>query len=122
MWPLGAEPWLPPSWRRYKLIPPPSENCPDIADFSGTRIQITSVFNNSILTHPPGQVNLPSIPITASGGQGKYYWFLNKKPVATIAPGTSGTIPMPSPGTYQLSVADDTGNFDMIHFEVMSLD
>ena len=122
VWPQAAEPWLPPSWRRYKLIPPPSKNCPDLADFSDNFVQITSVFNNSILTRPPGLVTPPSIPITASGSQGKQYWFLNKKLVATIAPGTSGSLPMPGPGIYQLSIADETGNFDLVNFEVISLD
>ncbi len=122
VWPQGAEPWLPPLWRRHKRIPPPSKNCPDIAHFPANEVQITSIFNNSILTRPSGQAFPSSIPITASGGQGKYYWFLNKKPVATIAQGNSGLLPMPQPGTYQLSVVDETGNFDVIHFEVMSLE
>jgi len=42
--------------------------------------------------------------------------------VATIDVGSSGVLPMPPPGAYQLSVADETGNFDVIHFEVMSMD
>ena len=122
LWPQGAEPWLPPSWKRHKLIPPSSENCPDLANFSGTQLQITSVFDNSILTRQPGQITPASIPIKASGGQGKLYWFLNKKQVSTIDSGNSGVLPMPLPGIYQLSVADETGNFDVVHFEVMSLD
>ncbi|CCK80673.1 penicillin-binding protein 1C [Desulfobacula toluolica] len=122
VWPQGAEPWLPPSWRRNKLIAPPSQKCPDLASFPGNPVQITSVFNNSILTRPPGQATPPSIPITALGGQGKYYWFLNKKLVAVINPGSAGVLPMPLPGTYQLSVADEAGSFDVIDFEVISMD
>lgn len=122
VWPQDAEPWLPLAWRQHRLIPPPSDQCPQIADFQGNRIRIISIFNGSILTRPPGQSALPNIPIQAVGGQGKTHWFLNRHPVAAIAPGNAGTLPMPPPGQYQLSVADEAGNFDLIHFEVMSLD
>jgi len=122
LWPQEAEPWLPAAWKQQRLIPPPAKNCPDIADFTDNFIQITSVFNNSILTRPPGMFPPPSIPLTALGSQGKQYWFLNKKIVATITPGGAGSLPMPLPGTYQLSIADETGRFDIVNFEVMSLD
>lgn len=39
-----------------------------------------------------------------------------------INPGSFGVLPMPLPGTYQLSVTDETGSFDVIDVEVISLD
>ncbi len=121
-WPLPAEPWLPKGWTQDRLIPLPSKNCPDLEDFSTGHIQITSVFNHSTLTRPTGQASNPSIPLQAMGGKGDQIWFLDQKPVARLAQNSEGTLPMPAPGAYQLSVADEAGHFDMVHFEVISLD
>jgi len=119
VWPVGAEPWLPKSWRREHLIPPPSAACPDIADFPGNPIQITSILNNSILARSPGQGSMPSIELAAQGGKKNYHWFLNGRPVKTIPKGQVTFLTLPQPGAYQLAVADEAGNSDVIHFEIL---
>lgn len=118
VWPGSLEPWLPKPWQRKQLLPPASDACPDLAMLLGNSLQITSVAPDSILTRPPGQVSLPSLEMAALGGQGRYHWFLNKKPVAVVQNGNTGFLPLPMPGRYQLVVADEQGNSDRVNFEV----
>ena len=118
LWPKSAEPWLPITWRRSHLIPPPSENCPDIAPLYGNSIKIISVSDQSILTIPPGQKKMPRIPLETLGGDGHLYWFLNRTPLKNV--NASGFL-MPGPGAYELAVMDENGNCDKISFQIISL-
>ncbi|MCP4021656.1 MAG: penicillin-binding protein 1C [Desulfobacteraceae bacterium] len=120
LWPVSVTPWLPTLWRNDKIIPPPSKECPDIARYLGGSIHITSVTNDSILTRTPGQTDTPSIALATLGSQGKSVWFLNGKQVAVVPQGDSGLMDMPLPGSYQLAVADEHGNTDMVDFKVIS--
>lgn len=52
---------------------------------------------------------------------GRRHWFLNAEPIAVLPAGSTGTVPLPPPGAYQLAVADDKGHVDMVHFTIMSL-
>lgn len=120
-WPTEAHPFIPRAWHLDRLVPPPSEKCPDLARIQGSPMQITSIADNSILSSPTGNPAGVSIPLSVLGSHGKTYWFLNRRPVASLAPGTAGTLPLPPPGAYQLSAADETGNFDVINFQVMDI-
>jgi penicillin-binding protein 1C len=122
VWPAAAEPWLPRSWKAENIIPDASPDCPDIAPLTGTRIHITSIFPGSVISRPPGQTAVPDIPLSALGGSGRLHWFLNGEPVAVHPAGSTGAIALPSPGAYQLAVADDKGHVDMVRFTVLSLD
>ncbi len=122
LWPWGAEPWLPAKWRRNRLIPPVSPRCPDLAPMAGSRIRIISVSDASLLTSPPGQDISPMIPLETQGGQGRLYWFLNRRPLHGNDQKTQVAgkfMSMPGPGTYQLAVMDEAGNSDMVTFKVI---
>ncbi|MFH2094014.1 MAG: penicillin-binding protein 1C [Pseudomonadota bacterium] len=120
LWPMAAEPFLPKSWRRKHQIPPPSPECPDLADFPDNPVQITSITHKSILTRPPGQKTQPSIELLARGGHGKYHWFLNGIPLQKSSSEHTAFLTLPQPGTYQLAVADEEANSDVIDFEVIT--
>ncbi|MDX2439504.1 MAG: penicillin-binding protein 1C, partial [Desulfobacterales bacterium] len=115
LWPRSSEPWLPAKWRRNRLIPPVSDRCPDLAPLA-SRLQIISVSNYSLLTCPPGQKKAPLIPLEILGGQGRLYWFLNRRPLE----GNVKTMALPAPGTYQLAVMDELGNGDRVTFRVIA--
>ncbi len=119
LWPKSLDPWLPNYWRRHRLIPEASPQCPDMAAIEGNRLEITGIQDRGVLTRTPGQQSPPALPLTSIGGNGKQHWFLNQQPVGIIMTGTSGTCPMPLPGAYQLAVLDESGNSDFIEFEVI---
>lgn len=132
LWPWAAEPWLPGKWRRNRLIPKASAQCPDLAPITDNRLRIISISNDSLLTSPPGQAESPLIPLKTLGSQGQLYWFLNRRPLnedkGENKEGNNGDkkritqhfMPMPAPGTYQLAVMDRSGNSDMVNFRVIS--
>ncbi len=119
VWPLDAEPWLPKSWRRARLIPPPSSACPNLVQFLGDTIQITSITDNSILSRPPGETSIPTLELNAQGGHGYYHWFLNGRPMRKVSAGQPAFLTMPLPGAHQLAVTDEDGNSDIIDFQVV---
>ena len=128
LWPWAAEPWLPGKWRRNRLIPKISPQCPDLAPITDNRLRITSISNDSLLTSPPGQAQSPLIPLETLGSQGQLFWFLNRRPLDENKDihhvGKNRVIPhfmpMPAPGTYQLAVMDTSGNSDMVTFRVIA--
>ncbi len=120
-WPPEAEPFIPKAWRQIRLIPPASDRCPDLLPYFSSPLQITSVFNNSILSCPADESAAPAIPLTVTGGRGKTFWFLNREPKAVLPQGVSGTLPLPLPGAYQLSVADESGSVDAVQFTVIDI-
>ena len=54
----------------------------------------------------------PSVPLVASGGEGRYHWYLDGRYLHTSPPVT--TTELSSRGTHQLLVVDDAGNLDKI--------
>ncbi|MBU0972776.1 MAG: penicillin-binding protein 1C, partial [Proteobacteria bacterium] len=132
LWPWAAEPWIPGKWRRNRLIPKISPQCPDLSPITDNRLRITSISNDSLLTSPPGQAQSPLIPLETLGGQGRLYWFLNRRPLdenkdenkdihqSDANRVTPHFMPMPAPGTYQLAVMDTAGNSDMVNFRVIA--
>lgn len=118
VWPIEAEPFIKKSWQRKNLIPSPSGLCPDLTNTPVSMIRITSIQHQSRLKKPPGNKNELSIELTAQGGQGKYHWFLNGKPVTISHQHRVAFMPLPDPGKYQLAVTDQAGQTDMIQFEV----
>ncbi len=67
------------------------------------------------------------IPLETQGGQGRLYWFLNRRPLEgndkknPKKNRTNGKfMSMPGPGTYQLAVMDEAGNSDMVTFKVIA--
>ena len=120
LWPESVEPWLPPQWQRRNRVPPASPRCPDLAPLPENQLQIISVGDGSVLSRPPGQASLPSIPLKIIGSNDTVHWFLNREPVAVIKNGQTGTLPMPLPGRYQLAAADESGRSDVVEFSVIA--
>ncbi len=123
LWPWSAEPWLPAKWRRNRLIPPVSARCPDLAPMADSRLRIISVSDASLLRCLPGQERSPMIPLETQGGQGRLYWFLNRRPLEGNDKKNRAAgqfMSMPGPGTYQLAVMDEAGNSDMVTFKVIA--
>ncbi|MBU0969303.1 MAG: penicillin-binding protein 1C [Proteobacteria bacterium] len=122
LWPRAAEPWLPAKWRQNRRIPPASDQCTDLAPLTDSGLQIVSIFDNSLLTRPPGHEKAPMIPLRTLGGQGRHYWFLNARPLDNMDKKNQANekfMPLPEPGTYQLAVMDEAGNSDMKTFRVI---
>ncbi|HCY88136.1 MAG TPA: penicillin-binding protein 1C [Desulfobacteraceae bacterium] len=128
LWPLKAEAYIPSRWRRAALFPEDSPQCPGMTPPAAPDIRIVSVSEGSLLRRQPGSpgkhtspgVSGPAVPLIALGGQGRLYWFLNRRPLNAGDSRAAASFPMPEPGGYQLSVVDETGNSDQVSFRVIS--
>ncbi len=119
LWPWQAEPFIPPQWRRGRILPQNSDQCPDLAPLAAPRIRIVSVSNGSVLTRQPGSRGKIMVSLRALGGTGQVYWFLNRRVLEEKNGSTPLAMAMPDPGKYQLAVVDETGNSDQVSFQVI---
>ncbi len=119
IWPEQAEPWLPKKWQAGSRIPESCDKCKQGYFPLNTKIAITGISRNAILTLPPGSSgknSRPNIPLQVSGGRGRLQWFLNRKPLVLA---NEREFPMPDPGRYELSVTDEYGGVDRVNFVIL---
>ena len=111
--PLPLEPWLPISERRTARLPEVSEQCPPQQKDEVTPLLLLGVREGAILKRLPGELRLP-LRLSAQGGQGDRWWFLNGEPVSGNSSGI--TLNLDKPGAYQVLVLDEAGQIAAAHF------
>lgn len=113
LWPLPLEPWLPASERRGARMPDVSAQCPPQQKDEVTPLLLLGVREGAILKRLPGELRL-ALRLSAQGGQGDRWWFLNGEPVNGNGNGIA--LNLDSPGAYQVLVLDDAGQIAAAHF------
>lgn len=113
LWPLPLEPWLPASERRSARLPPVSEQCPPQQKDEVTPLLLLGVREGAILKRLPGELRL-ALRLSAQGGQGKRWWFLNGEPVGDNSNGIA--LDLDKPGAYQVLALDEAGQIAAAHF------
>ncbi|WP_425591310.1 peptidoglycan glycosyltransferase PbpC [Buttiauxella agrestis] len=113
LWPLPLEPWLPASERRSARLPPVSEQCPPQQKDEVTPLLLLGVREGAILKRLPGELRL-ALRLSAQGGQGKRWWFLNGEPVGDNSNGIA--LDLVKPGAYQVLALDEAGQIAAAHF------
>lgn len=113
LWPSAVEPWLPPNWRRARQLPEFAPDCP-IAGKSAVRIE--QVAQNTIYRKAGSNGSIPEIALRASGGEGRYHWYLNGTFQHSSPP--VQRLQLAQPGQQQILVVDDAGNLDKIDIRV----
>jgi len=113
LWPLPLEPWLPASERRAARLPSVSEQCPPIQKDEVTPLLLLGVREGAILKRLPGELSL-ALRLSAQGGQGNRWWFLNGEPVGESSNGIA--LSLDKPGAYQILVLDEAGQIAAAHF------
>lgn len=119
LWPKAVEPWLPLSWRRESLIPPPDGTCGHMPGLTGSAIRISGLSADSLLANTSDSEKPPVVALDALGGVGRKYWYLNGRPIAVSKVDEVIHYPFQNSGQYQLAVVDEAGNTDMVKFEVI---
>ncbi|WP_156948397.1 penicillin-binding protein 1C [Marinobacterium jannaschii] len=113
LWPQALEPWLPPRWHRAQQIPPLSARCshraPDTAPLRISELQAGSHYRLS---------DRPQLTLTASGGSGQRFWYINGRYRYQGPPDQVLLHPLSQRGPLQLLVTDESGNIDRIAIEV----
>ena len=117
MWPDPLQNWIKKQWRNSSRIPRLDPRC-TLKDglLAPSPVRIVGIGDHErIRTHASTRVT-PLVKVVAVGGQPDWYWFLNGTPLAES--GNHLQLPLPKPGSYQLSVSDQAGMSDRVRFVV----
>ncbi len=116
LWPASLEPWLAGKYRRHRQIPAFSESCSQVISGSAG-LQITGLEEGSIFQSPVNIQGDPSIPLQASGGEGKQHWYVNGRYHHSTRAMNIAHLQLRQKGDYQIVVSDDTGNVDKVSIQ-----
>ncbi|MCO1334773.1 penicillin-binding protein 1C [Microbulbifer sp. OS29] len=117
LWPKELESWLPANQTRAQLIPPTAPECGAPAATSGTPLKIIGAGNGNQYRPTGNSAPLPHLNLSAIGGQGRRYWFLNGKPQGETLANQNLEL-KPKNGKHQIAVLDASGNVDRIEIFV----
>ncbi|WP_371920467.1 peptidoglycan glycosyltransferase PbpC [Pseudomonas sp. MYb193] len=119
LWPAPLEPWLPRIERREARIPAPDPDCPPPALAAASPLSIVGVREGDQLRLPAASQQALRLKISALGGSGRRWWFLNGAPLGDSANQDSINASFERLGRYQLSVLDEAGQTARLEFSVV---
>lgn len=118
LWPAPLEPWLPRRERRDARLPAVSAACPPALPPPATPLSIVGVREGDRLRRPAGSAGPLPLKLSALGGSGTRWWFVNGAPVAESQPGESIEHKLAATGVYQLSLLDQSGATARLEFRI----
>ena len=119
LWPAPLEPWLPRVERREARIPAADPDCPPPALAASSPLSIVGVREGDQLRLPAASQQALHLKISALGGSGRRWWFLNGAPLGDSANQDSINASFEQLGRYQLSVLDEAGQTACLEFSVI---
>ncbi|WJN58579.1 peptidoglycan glycosyltransferase PbpC [Pseudomonas sp. SO81] len=118
LWPAPLEPWLPRRERRAARLPAASAECPPALPLPAAPLSIVGVREGDRLRRPASSAGPLQLKLSALGGSGTRWWFLNGAPVGESQPGESIEQKLSAAGLYQLSLLDQSGATARVEFQV----
>ncbi|WP_421556873.1 peptidoglycan glycosyltransferase PbpC [Pseudomonas kitaguniensis] len=119
LWPAPLEPWLPRVERREARIPAADTDCPPPALAAASPLSIVGVREGDQLRLPAGSQQGLRLKISALGGSGRRWWFLNGAPLGDSGNQAFINAGFEQLGRYQLSVLDEAGQTARVEFSVV---
>ncbi|WP_198432181.1 peptidoglycan glycosyltransferase PbpC [Pseudomonas tolaasii] len=119
LWPAPLEPWLPRVERREARIPPADPDCPPPALAAASPLSIVGVREGDQLRLPAGSQQALRLKLSALGGSGRRWWFLNRAPLGDSANQDFINASFERLGRYELSVLDEAGQTARLEFSVV---
>ena len=119
LWPAPLEPWLPRAERREARIPAADPDCPPPALAASSPLSIVGVREGDQLRLPAASQQALRLKISALGGSGWRWWFLNGAPLGDSANQDFISASFERLGRYQLSVLDEAGQTARLEFSVV---
>ena len=119
LWPAPLEPWLPRVERREARIPAADPDCPPPALAASSPLSIVGVREGDQLRLPAASQQALRLKISALGGSGRRWWFLNGAPLGDSANQDFINASFERLGRYQLSVLDEAGQTARLEFSVV---
>ncbi|AZC99903.1 penicillin-binding protein 1C [Pseudomonas chlororaphis] len=119
LWPAPLEPWLPRIERREARLPANDPECPGPALAAAAPLSIVGVREGDRLRRPAASQDLLRLKLSALGGSGRRWWFVNGEPLGESANQDSINASFERLGPYQLSVLDEGGQTARVEFSVI---
>ncbi|WP_440063461.1 peptidoglycan glycosyltransferase PbpC [Pseudomonas syringae] len=119
LWPAPLEPWLPRAERRDARLPPADPDCPPHNLNLAPPLSIVGVREGDNLRLPAASRQALRLTLSALGGSGHRWWFIDGKPLADTDTRQDFTPTLSKPGRYQLSVLDESGQTARVEFSVV---
>ena len=118
LWPAPLEPWLPRRERRSARLPASDAACPPALPAAVAPLSIVGVREGDNLRRPAASREALQVKLSALGGSGRRWWFLNGQPLTDTAPDASFNQAFNQLGRQQLSVLDESGQTARLEFSI----
>ncbi len=118
LWPAALEPWLPRAERRSARLPASDPACPPHGTTLAAPLSIVGVRQGDRLRRPAGSAEPLRLRLSALGGAGRRWWFVNGQPLGETAAAADFNHAFSRSGRYQLSVLDQSGQTARLEFSV----
>ncbi|MBK5012335.1 peptidoglycan glycosyltransferase PbpC [Pseudomonas sp. S60] len=118
LWPAPLEPWLPRAERRAALLPAIDPGCPPQVAASAPPLSIVGVRPGDNLRRPANIGEPLQLDVSALGGAGRRWWFLNGQPLGETQGQGSLPLRLPQAGRAELSALDESGETARVTFQV----
>ena len=118
LWPAPLEPWLPRRERRSARLPASDPACPPALPAAVAPLSIVGVREGDNLRRPAASREALQVKLSALGGSGRRWWFLNGQPLTDTAPEASFNQAFNQLGRQQLSVLDESGQTTRLEFSI----
>lgn len=118
LWPAPLEPWLPRVERRSARLPAIDPNCPPQVPPSAPPLSIVGVRGGDHLRRPLTSHEPLQVQVSALGGAGRRWWFLNGAPLGETEGQDSLALHLEQRGRMELSALDESGETARVEFQV----
>ncbi|MCF1489253.1 peptidoglycan glycosyltransferase PbpC [Pseudomonas sp. AA27] len=118
LWPAPLEPWLPRAERRAARLPSVDPACPPQQVASAPPLSIVGVRAGDNLRRPATSHEPLQLRVSALGGAGRRWWFLNGQPLGETQGQDSLPVRFEQVGSIELSALDESGETARVAFQV----
>lgn len=118
LWPAPLEPWLPRVERRAARLPAVDPACPPQVLSSAPPLSIVGVRSGDNLRRPATSHEPLQLRVSALGGAGRRWWFLNGQPMGETQGQDSLPVRFEQAGSIELSALDESGETARVQFQV----
>lgn len=118
LWPAPLDPWLPRLERREARLPAIDPTCPPQVPASAAPLSVVGIRPGDQLRRPATSRDALHLSVSALGGEGQRWWFLNGAPLGETTAQAALAVNLEEVGRYELSVLDGSGQTARVEFQV----
>jgi penicillin-binding protein 1C len=119
LWPAALEPWLARDERREARLPAVDPACPPQGLSLAPPLSIVGVREGDHLRLPAGSRQALRLNLSALGGSGRRWWFVDGVPMADTDNQAHFSPTLTRLGRYELSVLDESGQTARVVFDTV---